>query len=233
MNFGPADYWRMYKAKGIRLPLAYFFQAQLFDLLHGTETHTWMPKEQFTAQPDNFGHGVLYMCSWTNEVKNAFQVARRLLKDEFEDYTFVDIGCGKGKVVLVWQRALMDASFAAQAYGVDYYGPFIELARENHRKVFGTNGNYACADATRLDFAEYGKKIIAYLYNPFDEVILAAVIERLSGIPSLIVYNNPVHAELFERYGYKMIYRKRGFHPNAHTAIFSNCPRTIADAAAA
>jgi len=226
MNFGLSDYWRMYKAKGIKLAVYYFFQAHFFDLVHGTETHARITKENFSAQPDNFEHGVLYMCSWTSEIKNSFAVVRKLLKDEFEDYVFVDIGCGKGKVVMVWQGEVDKAGLSPKVYGIDYYAPFVELARENHRKVFGNIGNYENADATLLDFSSYGTKLIAYLYNPFDEIILAEVIGKIAEIPSMIVYNNPVHADLFARHGYEIAYQKIGFHPNANTIIFSNSGST-------
>jgi hypothetical protein len=45
VNFGFPDYWRIFKKYGPRLPLTYFLEAHLFDLIHKTNTQTWLPKD--------------------------------------------------------------------------------------------------------------------------------------------------------------------------------------------
>jgi len=53
----------MWRARGIRLPLQYFFQNHLFDLINGTDTHFRLEKKDYKGQPEGFESGVLYMSS--------------------------------------------------------------------------------------------------------------------------------------------------------------------------
>jgi SAM-dependent methyltransferase len=219
---GLGDYWSMLKAKGPRLPINYFLHAHLFDLRYRTDTHRWLPKDSFEERPRNFEHSVLYMCSWTGEVRRAFRRTRELLGEGFRSYAFADIGCGKGKVVLVWRQECARAGLSQPLWGIDYYGRFIEIARANCRRMFGDDGQFLCGDATSMELPGLGQPLIAYMYNPFDEQVLRQVVSRLSRSPSLIIYNNPVHARTILEFGYRAVDERRGFHPNAQTTILSN-----------
>ncbi|GGY27970.1 class I SAM-dependent methyltransferase [Paludibacterium paludis] len=221
---GMMDYWRMLRAKGPRTPVMYFFQSHLFDLLNGTDTHTWLPKERFVDHPEHFEHGVLYMCSWTSEIKRVFRTLRGGLGEDFSTYAFLDVGCGKGKAVLVWTRELRRNGLKQNVAGIDYYRPFIETARRNHRQLFGSDGGFFVGDATQIDFAVYGERVIVYLYNPFDAVILNAMLDRLAGRDCVIVYNNPVHHRVIAERGFSLVDARTGFHPNAQTMIFASAP---------
>lgn len=218
-RFGLPDYWRMLSKRGPRLPVLYFLNAHLFDLLHRTDTHVWLPKEQYASRPENFEHGVLYMSSWTREIKRSFHALRALAGD-LGMFTFVDIGCGKGKVVLLWQKLLARSGIRQTVYGIDYYPPFIATARENSGKMFSHPGNFLYADATTLDYSRFGKKLVVYLYNPFGEVILRKVLQRLKNADVFVIYNNPVHADVFPEFGYELVYEHAGLYPNSQTKIF-------------
>ncbi|MFZ6814675.1 methyltransferase domain-containing protein [Undibacterium sp. Rencai35W] len=222
LKFSLIDYWRMFKARGIWLPVNYFRHAHLFDLRYKTNTHTWLPKDNWEEKPDNFEHGFMYMCSWTNEIQNSFKIVKSLLATDFDDYSFVDIGCGKGKVVIVWKQECLREENQQAVYGIDFYQPLIAIAKKNYSKVFNEEGIFLLRDATQTEFNEFGKKVIVYLYNPFDEIILKQVMERLRDHPSIIIYNNPVHAQVVIDSGYKILYEHKGSHPNAETTILSN-----------
>lgn len=221
-QFGIWDYWRMYQARGIQLPFKYFVETHLFDLLNNTDTHTWLPKSQHETIPENFEHGTFYMSSWSSEIQNSFHVIDKLLGDEFSEYSFIDIGCGKGKVVLTWRKACAQARKSQAIFGIDYYEPFLDIARNNNQRVFHDDGNYSYEDATKTRFQAYGDKLIIYLANPFDEFILEKVITNLSSSKSIIIYNYPVHGEIIVKHGYKLIYEKMGSLPLAQTRIYSN-----------
>ena len=59
LKFGIKDYIEMFKARGIRLPINYFIENQLFDIKYKTETHIWMPKEYYSIKPTNFDNSTL------------------------------------------------------------------------------------------------------------------------------------------------------------------------------
>ncbi len=225
-TFGIKDYWNMFRKRGLRLPINYFLNAHLFDIMHRTDTHTWLPKEDFTDTPPNFAHGVLYMVSWTHEIQRSFQRVRLLVPD-FATRTFIDIGCGKGKVVLVWQQLLQRIGLRQHVIGIDYYQPFIDIAQQNHHIVFGTTGQFLYADATTLDYTQFGNAFIVYLYNPFDDTILTKVLDVLAPFPTIIIYNNPVHHDVLLTHQYHVIDEHMGFHPNCQTRIYERIPHHI------
>jgi SAM-dependent methyltransferase len=89
----------------------------------------------------------------------------------------VDLGCGKGRVVLV------AAQFPFQrVVGVDISPDLTEVARRNIQ-VF-PRASTRCrdievqnADATRFEFPE--SNVLLHLYHPFDSEVTAAVLRRL------------------------------------------------------
>ena len=64
-NFGLKDYYKMLIRRGACLPITYFLECHLFDLIRGTDTHTWFPKEleKDTNWSVNCKDGVFYMSS--------------------------------------------------------------------------------------------------------------------------------------------------------------------------
>lgn len=226
-KFGLTDYWRMLAKRGPRLPILYFLNAHLFDLQHRTDTHVWLPKDRYESRPENFEHGVLYMSSWTREIKRSFNALRELA-DDLDTFTFIDIGCGKGKVVLLWRKLLARSGIRQAVYGVDYYPPFIRIAQENSRKMFSHSGNFLHVDATTLDYSRFGKKLIVYLYNPFGEVILRKVLHGVKNEDVFVIYNNPVHASVLHEFDYELIYEHAGPYPNSQTRIFRRHAKAIA-----
>jgi len=223
-KFGLIDYWRMLKKRGARLPISYFFNAHLFDLVYRTDTHVWLPKDSYTQRPTNFDNGVLYMTSWTNEVRRSFNfLRRRNILDR--EYIFIDVGCGKGKVCLLWELfERKNNQGKCTIVGIDYYEHFAEIARENYLKLFGTSGFFLTVDATVYDFSSIEKQLIVYLYNPFDQIVLKQVVDKLP-VNTIIIYNNPVHTAVFAR-GYEAIYQHLGWHPNVQTTIFKKTKPT-------
>ena len=218
-NFGFADYWRMLVKRGPRLPLSYFLNTHLFDILNKTDTHVWLPKEKFKNAPENFEHGVLYMSSWTSEVKRSFETLAALTRGS-DDFTFIDIGSGKGKVVLLWKQLLARTRSRQRTIGIDYYDAFIKTSTLNHQKMFGGPGEFLLSDATKLRYSSFGKKLIVYLYNPFNAEILGKVLRQIDNEEVFVIYNNPVHAGLLLDHGFALVSDHNGWHPNCQTKIY-------------
>ena len=209
----------MFRKRGLRLPVSYFLNAHLFDLVHKTDTHTWVPKETYETRPPNFDAGVLYMTSWTSEIKRTYNF---LLRNDFlsENYVFLDLGCGKGKVCLLWRLLeRKNGREVADIAGLDYYEPLVEVARANHRTMFNEVGNFVVSDVTDFDLSGFGRRLILYAYNPFDAQIVAKIANRLCP-GTLFVYSNPVHSEVLLRSDFEVVFEHSGWHPTARTKIF-------------
>lgn len=219
MKFGLNDYFRMWKKRGIRLPISYFFQTHLFDIIHHTDTHTWLPKEKYIDAPKNFKNGVLYMSSWTNTVKLATNKAIDLFDLDPKNVTLVDVGCGKGKVLCVWSKMFPNAE---NIIGLDYSSHLIEICKRNLKRISASNVELICGDATNIELNYDCEVFIFYLYNPFNSTILGEFINKISNKRAVIIYNNPIHKDtLFDR-GFNELLDKESWHPNANFAIFSN-----------
>ena len=91
--------------------------------------------------------------------------------------TFIDIGAGKGRVLL----AARELPFA-RVIGVEYSAPLCAIARGNlsavrRRVPDGAPVEIVCCDAADYRF-ECDEDVI-YLFNPFDQVVLARLLHNL------------------------------------------------------
>jgi SAM-dependent methyltransferase len=214
-----AALFRYVRKKSPRLILANIRERIMFDLANGIDTITQIPKEDFQGDIGNLTHGLHYSSSWTSEIVFGFDVCRNYLGKDFETYSFLDIGCGRGKVQIKWKQLLDRQRLEQGVYGLDYYDHLIDAAKHNYRKVFGRDGDFFCADATEFDYGILGQRLVVYLYNPFDDVILRAVLRQLEQLSVIVIYNNPEHENVLLESGYSLLVEKRGFHPQADTIV--------------
>ena len=218
MKFGLNDYFLMYKTWGIRLPIYYFFEAHLFDLIHGTDTHVWLPKENYIDKPKNFDSGVEYMSSWTSTIKEATKIALDLFSLAPSDTAFVDVGCGKGKVLFVWNMMFSDAK---KIIGIDYSDHLLKIAKSNLNKLSASKAEIICIDATEVNLNFDCKVNLLYLYHPFDAKILNKFVKR-QHTETIVIYNNPTHQNIFFDNGFYLCAEKKSWHPNKGYMVLSN-----------
>ncbi len=206
----------MYKKYGIRLPIDYFLENHLFDLINKVDTHKRVLKEDYVDKPENLEAGVMYMSSFKSII---FKSLNFIFNTEtfFNEYDLVDIGCGKGKVLLVWNDFLRKNGLSNKIIGVDYSESLLSICKKN----IGSRENI---DLIKSDITQLPKKLfignkIFYLFNPFNEFILEKFLEDLYG-QSYIIYNNPVHKNLFKKFGYDVLIEESGYHPNKDWIVF-------------
>lgn len=115
--------------------------------------------------------------------------------------TYVDIGCGKG-------RMLMQASQAGfeKTVGVEFAASLGDIARENLTAALGSKGGHWRVDHGDARTYRYPDGDIAlFLYNPFDPPVFKAFLENLladlAERPRAlgIIYNNAFCADLLDR----------------------------------
>lgn len=219
MKFGISDYFRMYKKRGFRLPFNYFLENHLFDLLNGTDTHTWLPKEKFSEKPKNFESGILYMSSWTSIVRESTLKAADIFSIKESDLKLVDVGCGKGKVLCIWGKMFPQSK---QLIGLEYSKELYEICIENLNRTGGLNIQVFCCDALDDQIEFKNDFTIFYMFNPFEGPIIEQFIARLDNMKAIIIYNNPVHADIFLKFGFNEYFCRGGWHPNAAYKILAN-----------
>ena len=115
-----------------------------FDAAHDVNTSGVVRLVQ--TKSHNRIHGTSYQpCNPEN-----LQWAIESVSIDLKDFAFADIGCGKGRALIVASRYPF-----RKVIGVDYSLPFIEIARENLLRVGVEEGSFelCCRDATEFRFA--------------------------------------------------------------------------------
>jgi SAM-dependent methyltransferase len=194
-----------------------------FDIDHpGLNTARDLPKIAFRPVP-NLDSGNSYMASWTTEVEKSYEFAKVILGNKFHQNTFIDVGCGKGKVNIIWQKLLERDGITQRNMGLDYYQPLITIARNNWKMVFPeTKSEFILGDAATHEFRRYGERLLIYMFNPFSVQVMIPFIRNLKHQPTTIIYNVPACEQILTTNKFKMIHSRSGMNQNQTTKIYQN-----------
>jgi predicted RNA methylase len=144
-----------------------------FDLAHGTETLRRIESRDLSTTSENKRFAVKYVPT------NARAFATLLQRlDIPTDWTFVDVGAGKGRVLLLALRH----GFRRVA-GIEFSGELCEIARQNvsqycERHGIASKVEIIEADATTYAFRDDQR--VFYLFDPFGAEIVAKVMANLA-----------------------------------------------------
>lgn len=144
-----------------------------FDARHGTDTSGRMiPDELGIDDVSAREQAILYLPSpprVTRWMLNAVGVAH-------EDYTFIDLGCGKGRVVLVASEYPF-----RRVVGVELSDMLVQVARRNVATYAAMSRckqvEIACMDATTCAWPD--GPLLVHLYHPFEADVLRRVLQSL------------------------------------------------------
>jgi SAM-dependent methyltransferase len=184
------------------IPTAELEATSDFDLRYGTQTSGRIDQVDLdTQQFASWVHGFRYQASGAGLVRELC-VASAI---DPTNYTFLDLGCGKGRMVL----EAAEAGFA-KAVGVEFSESLLSVARQNadcFRERFGAcNVEFHHADASV--FVPPPGPLVVFLYNPFGEPLMREVAsqlaarERTQKHPLLIWYHNPKYGACWDAVGF-------------------------------
>jgi SAM-dependent methyltransferase len=161
-----------------------------FDLKNGTDTSGIEPLWKFSISSPNAKFGGRYHASEEWEIAGAL----KLLDEDLRPFTFVDLGCGKGRSLLIASR--MGFRWAV---GVEFAAELAATARKNIQIAGITNASVLDADAAEFSMPE--GDVVVFLFNPFRSAVVRRVASNLAH-PRLsklyTIYSNPVCAEAFD-----------------------------------
>ena len=179
--------------------LSSFFDC-LFDLKYGIDTFSWVELDDLKIDNTRKKRAKMYQPTCTLPL-------RKLLRELNipPGKVFVDLGCGKGIVLLV----ASDFGFK-EARGIELSPVLCDIAIKNcsiYKEKTKAGTDFVIL---RSDVSDYGlndDEDVFYLFNPFDEYVLkqalnnitASLQRRNRGI--LIIYRNAVHASIIEKNG--------------------------------
>jgi SAM-dependent methyltransferase len=176
-----------------------------FDREHGVTTQALLfLGELGTNRSEAYAHATHYEPVPVGEFRD---LVRLVPKDAMRDSTFVDVGAGMGRALLMAREYPFK-----QIVGIELSPQLYEIARENLTKARGFT--VACrdvrlirADARRRRFPR--GNLVVFLYNPFDADALDAVLDRIGertqGGTVWFLYHTPVHAERIAARGYEAV----------------------------
>ena len=139
-----------------------------FDRKYGVET----AKEVQIVPTDspNFSHGSRYSAASEAAIRWCIESCAML----HEETTFVDIGAGKGRALIVAARYPFK-----KIVGVEYSAKLAAICDSNLRKLnLEARCEVIVADAADFQFSS--GNLLAFLYNPFDAIVLDRVLRNLA-----------------------------------------------------
>jgi SAM-dependent methyltransferase len=200
--------------RGAGFIFLYARESLAFDLFHGTNTHLRVPKAQPPGVGADFHDGVLYVASFTSVVCRTLAVAESAFGEaKFREAQFFDLGCGKGKALLVY--AMRYGRRARQAaVGIEYEPTLCEIARSNARKLKlpGQGIEVHCDSALNIGRYIKSANLVIYLYNPFGGQTLRSVLAEIAKYRHVLIYVDPVERGLLFDFGYEVIASRQGRH---------------------
>lgn len=124
----------------------------------------------------------------------------------FERFTFIDLGSGKGRTLLM----ASDYRFR-RIIGAEIIPELHAIAQENVRRYHEEKQQCSAIDTWLGDAREFAfppEPLIIYLFNPFPADVLREVLEglrtslRTTPRDVYVIYHNLVHEEVFRQYSF-------------------------------
>jgi len=121
---------------------------------------------------------------------------------ELSEFTFVDCGAGKGRVLLVASEFPF-----RKVIGVELAHQLHMIASQNITNFQSPRRQCEDVRSVNMDAADFefpSEPLIVFLYNPFSEEITKLVVDNLMNSldvnprPVVVLYHNPVYTNLFE-----------------------------------
>jgi predicted RNA methylase len=134
---------------------------------------------------------------------HAFRRIMRRLDINYQEFTFIDFGSGKGRAVLLASEFPFK-----KVIGVELSSVLTELARQNAQAYAGKTRSESrlelvCENATRFQLP--ADPCVLYFFNPFGRSVMEQMLRNIEASLEryprriLVVLYNPVLDELFEK----------------------------------
>ena len=170
-----------------------------FDVAHGTDTSGFLEVANLGQLENEQArvHAVAYAGSQPSVVRAALTALPPL-----DTFSFVDLGCGKGRPLLVASEFPF-----RHIVGVELSVSLAETARRNAALVGRRYPERTPVDITTGDASRFALppgNLVVFLYNPFGDEVIGKVVEAVetaiaaSPCTVFVVYYNPVFGHRFD-----------------------------------
>ena len=171
-----------------------------FDWKYGTDTMRWVHQDALDTGSDNQSHSAPYRAT---KVRPLLQLLDRL--DLPRESTFVDIGSGKGRVLLIASQFGF-----RKVVGIEFSGELCAIARRNVEAFSRKAKQLSSIEVIEIDAAKYrfdADDRVFFMYNPFDAFIVSKVLDNIRNSleenprPIWLIYNTPKNHDVIKRSG--------------------------------
>lgn len=117
-----------------------------------------------------------------------FEQIMQALPVRFQDFTFIDLGSGKGRALLMAARYGFK-----RIIGVEFMPEWHRAAQKNIDKFAAANLSAPAMESVCMDARDFefpAEPLVVYLFNPFPEPVFMAVMENLRH--STETYRRPI-----------------------------------------
>ena len=202
------------KQRGVRFFFDYFRESIWFDVRYGTSTSQRVPKklQQIESNATNRRDGLLYVASFTSVTKDTITIARKALGlHRASTAQFIDLGCGKGKALIVYSIFFGNSS-NYPAVGIEYDSELCILARHNVGKHRSSSDKVQIINDSAVNSRKYlsANCAIVYLYNSFQGETFTSTLSSLQSIPHVLIYIDPVLRNMLGNFGYRIVADHQG-----------------------
>jgi hypothetical protein len=174
-------------------------RCRIFDWRHGIRTCGNAQLADLTLVGNNAEHAVHYHPAHPKFLYEVFSS----LKIDYPSYTFVDLGSGKGRALLVASEFPF-----AEILGVEIAAELHEVASRNIRRYRSKTQKCKNVKSLNVDAVEFEiplTPLVLYLFNPFRPAVLTPVLRRLQDSLNshprdvTLIYVAPFHGGLIEQ----------------------------------
>lgn len=218
------SYWhRLFKSRadrGLLKTIRLVIEERLPDFRYGIKVAGLVELDSLHLDSENKVNGYRYEAVNTS----AFKAAFAKLQIPYGEFSFIDLGCGKG-------FALMLASQYGfkKLIGVEFSPELVVVCRENLARYFASSRQVHRPpyDILQLDVSNFRLPpgaLVIFLCNPFDEVTLKLTLRNFLGLRGdkhenlYVVYVNALHKEVLLDLGFHLLY----FLPTDPLKVYKN-----------
>ena len=165
-----------------------------FDETFGVDTSTEVPLWKLCISSRHVNAGSNYQTIGAEHIERLLLMLPCRLP-------LIDLGCGKGRVLIIAHRLGF-----RPVTGVEFSPDLVAIARRN-LQICGIPGQVLCQDAADVDFQ---KDCVIFMYNPFDSAVMTHVAQKIreSAAHIYVVYVNAKCDHLF--HGFHSIHKEPG-----------------------
>lgn len=148
-------------------------RCKLWDVAHGVDTCGEIALTSLDFSSDNKIPGLEYQSHHPKILRDSLAN----LPIDYKRYTFIDFGCGKGRVLLV----ACEFGFG-RIVGVEFATPLAQIAKRNAQVYRSKRPKSAAIDIVQVDAVDYElpqDPEVLYFYSPFPPEVMEKVFQNI------------------------------------------------------